>query len=68
MLKGRAVEVAAFSLSVVVNLVIVGYMTGKLEQRVAILEQLRTESRVEVANQLSEINRKIDRILERQQK
>jgi hypothetical protein len=40
-------------------------MTGKLEQRVAILEQLRSESRIEVQSQLSEINHKLDRILER---
>lgn len=72
MFKGKGVEILAFVGSVVVNVVLVGYVAGKLEARVAILEQLRTESRVEVGAQLADIkgqlaetNRKLDRVLER---
>jgi hypothetical protein len=70
--KGKGIELTAIAMSVVINLVVVGYQNGKLEQRVTILEQLRTESRVEVTSQLaeikgqfSELNRKLDRVLER---
>lgn len=64
-LKGKGVEIAAFAGSILINSIFVAYVAGKLEARVAILEQLRVESRVEVSSQLAEINRKVDRILER---
>lgn len=64
-LKGKGVEIFCFALSILMNAVYVAYVSGKLEARVAILEQLRVESRVEVSTQLAEINRKVDRILER---
>lgn len=72
MLKGKGVELSAIALGVVVNLIIGSYQYGKLEGRVATLEQLRIEGRGEVGaqladikSQLAETNRKLDRVLER---
>jgi hypothetical protein len=71
-IRGKGVELVAIALSVVVNIAYGSYQIGKVEQRVSILEQLRAEGRVEVADKLADIkvqiaetNRKLDRVLER---